>query len=65
MMKKKCLPGRDSYCDASFIPLRDGSQFAIFESGHKYLLENLNETARGRFVDEVMLRKSNNLGRFG
>lgn len=42
--------------------MRDGNQIAIFDSGNKYLIENLKETIRGKFVDEMTLKRSNNMG---
>lgn len=50
-------------CDLSYIPLREARDIAIFDTGRKYLMENLTETYKGKFVDEKTMTKGNNISR--
>jgi len=44
------------------LPLREAKKVAVFDSSRKYILDLMNETAKGKFIDETIMRQPNNLG---
>jgi len=62
--KIKSMASRDTYCDLSYVPLREGGQVVMFDTGRKYIADNLTETEKHQFVDERTMKKNtNNIGR--